>query len=233
MPTVILCDFDGTITTQDTLVRILDKFARPDWRIIEKKVRNFRIGCKAGLIEEFALCSPEATTKENILRFLNAEIQIDPYFKDFLRFCKGLDYEFVITSGGFSLCIDAILKKYGIENLPYYANKLLFKKEGLAIEYPYPSDKCDACGNCKTMHLKRYKQSGYYCIYIGDSTTDRCPAKYADLVFAKGHLSKYCAGQNIKHIPFNTFADIQAYIAHCEINSCTFLMTNVKIQSTK
>ena len=38
MKKIILCDFDGTITKQDTLVRILDKFAGPGWRLIEKKI---------------------------------------------------------------------------------------------------------------------------------------------------------------------------------------------------
>jgi 2-hydroxy-3-keto-5-methylthiopentenyl-1-phosphate phosphatase len=212
MKNIILCDFDGTITTEDTLVKILDRFTGGAWRIIGKKILDNELGAKIGLKLEFGLCDPKNVTKEAVVQMLNEEINIDPYFKPFLEFCKNNIYEFIIVSGGFSLCIDTILKKYGLGNLPYYANKILFEKRNIDIDYPYPSNKCDECGNCKTMHLERYRKMGYYIIYIGDSITDRCPAKHADLVFSKGRLSDYCVKENIAHINYETFADIQEYL---------------------
>lgn len=231
MDRIILCDFDGTITTQDTLVKLLDTFAEKDWRFIEKKVRSEGFGNRIALRQEFGLCSPKKATKERIVQALNEDIEIDPYFKQFLEFCEREGYEFLIVSGGFSLCIETILKKYNLGNVPYYANKLLFprinasggngrrtaasagEKNKLAIDYPYSADDCRECGNCKTMHLRKYRAMGYYIIYIGDSTTDRCPARYADLVFAKGYLSEYCLKEKIDHIVYETFADIQSYLS--------------------
>ena len=219
MKKIILCDFDGTITKNDTLVEILDKFAHRDWRHIEKSVRKQRLPSRIALKKEFALCNPEKTTKEQIVRFLNEEIDIDPYFIRFLKFSKKNGYDFMIISGGFSICIDTILKKYGLEGLPYYSNKLLFPDIGrngrffeFTVEYPYLSENCGQCGNCKTAHLKKYRLKGYYIIYIGDSTTDRCPARYADLLFAKNELIEYCVKQKLKHMPFKTFADIKRYL---------------------
>lgn len=210
---IILSDFDGTITTEDTLVKILDAFAGQLWRAIGKRIENNEFGTGIGLKQEFGLCDPKKATKEQIVRLLNEEIEIDPHFKTFLEFSKKEGYEFIIVSGGFSLCIDTILKKYNIGNLPYYSNKLLFEKHKLDIDYPYPSEGCKECGNCKTMHLRRYRSIGYNIVYIGDSTTDRCPVKYADLVFAKGSLSEYCLKEKIAHVPYETFADIQAHLA--------------------
>ena len=37
-PLLIACDFDGTITRNDTLVRILDQYGSPSWRKIQDKV---------------------------------------------------------------------------------------------------------------------------------------------------------------------------------------------------
>lgn len=231
MDRIILCDFDGTITTQDTLVKLLDTFAEKDWHFIEKKVRSEGFGNRIALRQEFALCNPKKATKERIVRALNEHIEIDPYFKPFLEFCEREGYEFLIVSGGFSLCIETILKKYNLGNIPYYANNLLFprpnatgsnarrgtasagEKNKLAIGYPHSADDCKDCGNCKTMHLRKYMSMGYYIIYIGDSTTDRCPARYADLVFAKGNLSEYCLKEKINHIVYETFADIQSYLS--------------------
>lgn len=234
MKNIILCDFDGTITRQDTLVSILDKFAGPKWRAIEKRILKEGFGNRLGLKQEFALCDPKKATKEQIARLLNDKIDIDPYFEPFLEFCGREGYEFVIVSGGFSLCIDAILKKYNLGSIPYYSNKLLFprinhtinnscgtpqneasagKKNKLEIENPYSNDDCKLCGNCKTMHLRRYRALGYYIIYIGDSTTDRCPVKYADIAFTKSHLTDYCAKENIPHLPYDNFSDIHAYLS--------------------
>ena len=156
MDKVILSDFDGTITTQDTLARILDRFAERDWRPIEKRVRSEEFGNRIGLRQEFNLCDPKKATREAIVRLLNEEIEIDPYFKPFLEFCGREGFKFIIVSGGFSLCIETMLKKYNLENLEYYANKLLFEKDRLRIEYPYSAEDCKECGNCKTMHLGRF-----------------------------------------------------------------------------
>jgi len=213
MNNVILCDFDGTITMQDTLVKILDTFAESDWRAIERQIRCEEFGNRIGLKQEFALCNPQKATKEKIVRLLNEEIEIDPYFKQFIEFSERENYEFVIVSGGFSLCIDTILKKYGLGNIPYFSNKILFEKNKLEIENPYSSEECRECGNCKTMHLRKYRSLGYYIIYIGDSTTDRCPSRYADLVFAKGHLSDFCLKEKINHVTYENFADIQSYLS--------------------
>ena len=210
MEKIILCDFDGTITKQDTLVKILDKFIGPEWRLIEKKILKEEFGNRIGLKQEFGLCDPKIVTKDSIVRLLNDEIEIDQYFKPFLEFANREGYQFLIVSGGFSICIDTILKKYKLGNIPYYSNKLLFEKNKLEIENPYSSDECTLCGNCKTMHLRRFRSLGYYIIYIGDSTTDRCPVRYADLAFTKSHLTDYCVKENIPHVPYENFSDIQA-----------------------
>lgn len=209
MKIMILSDFDGTITTKDTLVAILNTYAPKSWHKIEKLVKSERMGSKVALRKEFSLFY---INKARYVSFLKRKINIDPAFKSFLKFIKKRKIKFLILSGGFSLNIRTLLKKYKIGNLPFYANRLLFKNKKFEIIYPYPQNGCKKCGNCKRRHLLKFKKRGYYIIYIGDSTTDRCSIKEADLVFAKWDLAKYCRKRKIPYILYETFKDIRDYL---------------------
>jgi len=209
MKTIILSDFDGTITKRDTLVKLLNAYAPASWHKIEKLVKAGKMGSRVALRKEFALFYINKTKYTN---FLKKKIKIDPAFKQFLRLIRKKGIKLVILSGGFSLNVKVILKQYKIGRIPFYANDLLFRKNRFEVRYPYPSDGCSKCGNCKKRHLLKFKNKGYYIIYIGDSTTDRCPIKEADLVFAKWELEKYCRKRKIPYIPYNTFKDVRDYL---------------------
>ncbi len=47
-------------------------------------------------------------------------------------------------------------------------------------------------------------------VYIGDGYSDRCPAQFADVVFAKGSLVGFCETNNITFHRFEAFADVLA-----------------------
>lgn len=46
-------------------------------------------------------------------------------------------------------------------------------------------------------------------VMIGDGYSDRCPVKYADVVFAKSSLEKYCQRENVTFTAFRTFDDVR------------------------
>jgi 2-hydroxy-3-keto-5-methylthiopentenyl-1-phosphate phosphatase len=46
-------------------------------------------------------------------------------------------------------------------------------------------------------------------VYVGDGYSDRCPIRYADIVFAKGQLIKYCQELNITYFEIDHFGDVQ------------------------
>jgi len=209
MKKIILCDFDGTITQRDTLVKILNAYAPASWHNIEKKVKSGKMGSRVALREEFSLFY---IPKLKYVSFIKKRIKIDPYFKSFLSFIRKKRIKFIILSGGFSLNIRTILKKYNLKGLNFFANELIFSKDHFEVKYPYPGGGCTKCGNCKRRHLLKYKEKGYYIIYIGDSTTDRCPIKSADLVFAKWELAEYCRKRKIPYIPYDNFKDIRDYL---------------------
>ena len=46
-------------------------------------------------------------------------------------------------------------------------------------------------------------------VYVGEGYSDRCPVRFADVIFAKDDLLQYCRKENIPHYEYATFADIQ------------------------
>ncbi|MDD5449305.1 MAG: MtnX-like HAD-IB family phosphatase [Candidatus Omnitrophica bacterium] len=207
---VIISDFDGTITKKDSLVQILDRFAGPAWRDIARLIRNGRLGTRIGLKREFALCR---VTKKQFVEFILENTALDPAFKDFLEFCKRNRIAFLVVSGGFTLNIETVFNKFGITGVPYYANRVTFNGDRVRLRFPYKDKRCKACSLCKAPYIRKFKKRGYFTVYIGDSVTDRCPGKIADLVFAKLGLAEYCAAKGINYIPYNTFGRVKKIIS--------------------
>ena len=46
-------------------------------------------------------------------------------------------------------------------------------------------------------------------VYIGDGISDRCPVRYADVIFAKRSLIVYCQKENITYHEFKDFNDVR------------------------
>jgi len=207
---IIISDFDGTITERDSLVEILDTFASPLWRRIAERITRGTLGTRIGLKKEFALCT---VTKDAFVSYLRENIRLDRTFKPFLGFCRRNGLKFIVVSGGFTLNIRTLFHQYGIRNVRYYANGIRFHRDTARLIFPSSDKSCTTCSHCKAPYLRRYKRKGYFTIYIGDSVTDRCPAKVADLVFAKHDLAKYCRAKGIKYIPYDNFNRIKSHIS--------------------
>lgn len=211
---VVVSDFDGTITKKDSLVEILDVFASPQWHKIARLVKAGRLGTKIGLRKELALCR---VSRKKYVDFLKRNIKIDLTFKNFLVFCKKNNFKFLVVSGGFTLNIETIFKKYRLRGIDYYANITTFNGDTVKLKFPYKDKSCRSCSLCKAPFIRKFKTVGAglprpYVIYIGDSVTDRCPAKVADLVFAKHDMAEYCKAKGIAYVPYDTFGQIKNYL---------------------
>jgi len=202
--TVVLCDFDGTVTVEDSLDTVFDHLAPPGWREIGRRARS-RGGTRTSIPVEVALCQAKREDFEQVVR---EKVSLRPGFREFLALCRERGWEFVILSEGFALHIETVLRREGLSGLRYYSNDLVFHGDGISVSQPYANPDCGLCGNCKSGHLKRYRERGYGVIYIGDGITDFCPARQADLVLARGALADYCNREGIDHIPFDDFYDV-------------------------
>ena len=204
-PIAVFCDFDGTITTKDTTVFLLERFGNLDWLTIEERMLAGEISEAEGLSAEFALIN---ISWEEAIEAILDEIQIDSTFPKFIAWLKGFDIPFTILSGGIEEISRSLLKKHGLAGLEVYANRLRVEENRWIL---IPSDKPKIrglCNHCKTFSVLESRKEGYLTVYIGDGLTDLCPAGNADIVFAKGDLAVYCEEKNMEFHRFNDFSDI-------------------------
>ena len=58
------------------------------------------------------------------------------------------------------------------------------------------------------------KDADSQAVYIGDGYSDICPARQADMVYAKGTLYKYCIDQGLPALEYHDFGDILSSLEH-------------------
>ena len=203
---LIACDFDGTVTRQDTLVKILDRYGSAQWHDVQKKVVSGEISIREGLRQEMGSvrCS-----LEELKSILADQVEVDPSFPGFLRKMRTQGIPLVCLSGGFDLCIETVLAKAGLWPLPTLANRLVRNNGSWHVEFPYPSNQCQACGHCKGDPIQGWNAQGYSTIFVGNGVTDRCAARHAKLTFAKDELHTWCQASGIPSVPYQTFEEIE------------------------
>ncbi|MBI3322426.1 MAG: HAD-IB family phosphatase [Candidatus Omnitrophica bacterium] len=203
---LIGCDFDGTVTLQDTLVEILDRYGSPEWRQVQERVVAGELTIREGLRQEMATVRAGV---EEVRALLAERVQVDPAFPGFLNRMRERGVPVILLSGGFDLCVETVMVKSGAWPIPFLANRLRKDNGSWEVEFPYPSAACEACGHCKGDPIRAWKEQGYTAVFAGNGVTDRCGALAADLTFAKDELGTWCAGRGIAALSFDTFADIE------------------------
>jgi 2,3-diketo-5-methylthio-1-phosphopentane phosphatase len=206
----VLCDFDGTVATEDVGNLLFRRFSE-DGRSMEvvEAWRRGEISSRECLERECALAR---ASKEDIDRFLK-ERRLDPYFRDFLDFARRRKFPVVILSDGLDYYIEWLLMRHGVGDVEVYANHLVLGDHTLSVEFPYYDLlDCTDCGNCKKYHLEKIRERGHAIVYVGDGYSDRCPAEAADLVIAKGVLLEHCRRKGIPCLTYQSFRDVERHL---------------------
>ena len=207
---LIICDFDGTACSVDMGSKILDRFAGEGWRDIDRAFCTAEIGSRVAYMRIATLMRG---SEQQMVEYVHAHAALDPYFADFCRFCRERGYDVKIASDGLDFYIATILHKYGLADIEFFSNTAIFcPGDGLSIGFPHVNHLCGRCGTCKTNILKGYAAGYKRIIYVGDSYSDVCPAKTADLVFAKYILYDKCRKNGTACIPYENFQDVMAYL---------------------
>jgi 2-hydroxy-3-keto-5-methylthiopentenyl-1-phosphate phosphatase len=206
--TVIFCDFDGTITSNDNIVSIMKHFDPPGWEQIKDDILAQRISIREGVGRMFALLP--TSRKEEIVRYAVENVQIRPGFQEFVSYCRENGIRLLVTSGGIDFFVYPVLARFAIPVSDIYCNGSDFGGQNIRILWPHPCDEhCQLdCGMCKTTIIRSYPSETFKRILIGDSITDLAGATLADLVIARDFLRQKCAELGIPHRPFATFYDV-------------------------
>jgi 2,3-diketo-5-methylthio-1-phosphopentane phosphatase/HAD superfamily hydrolase (TIGR01509 family) len=206
MKTLILCDFDGTITLRDMGYLLLNRFSRGDWETIDREFREGKIGSKEAYSRIVKTLQGD---EQAVLDFIRKHSHIDPDFPSFYRYCREKGIDVKIVSDGLDFYIKTILEIHHLEDIPYYANEGHFsKEEGMDIVFPHFNEECGLCGTCKKRLVQTHRKDYDFILFVGNGISDRCGAREADFVFAKDSLYTYCIDQDVACHFYQGFQDV-------------------------
>ncbi len=205
-PIAVLCDFDGTVVSSDTVETIYHHFAGPACHELNQRwLRG-----EASSREELQGCFATITASRAQMEALVDPIPVDPAFPEFVAFCQQQGYAFAILSDGLSWIIRYKLRPVGLEHLRIYANQIEFRPDGFRIRFPWYSAETPMRGVSKPTIVKRYQAAGYRTAFIGDGLTDLEAAGVADVMYARDRLLEHCLERGIPAIGFADFSDLLA-----------------------
>lgn len=204
-------DFDGTITRKDVLDELIATFAIDDrWCQAEARWQAGLIGSMECLSEEFSTLSVDADT----LRQFLTTIPIDPGAGALFALLRANGVPFTILSDGVEQFIAAILARLPAGVVPVRANRIEHVGQRIQLRCPHHHEQCSsAAAHCKCRSASLLGNANRTSIYIGDGRSDLCPARKADLVFAKGALARLLEREGRAFIPFDTLNDVAAALA--------------------
>jgi 2-hydroxy-3-keto-5-methylthiopentenyl-1-phosphate phosphatase len=201
--TSVFLDFDGTITTGDVGVHLLERLGADGWRDIDAEYDAGEIGSRVCLLDEWDLLPHDA----DLLRAIAAEVPLDPDLDGLVAGLRAAGAEVSIVSDGFGFYATERCAHLGIPVLTnavdWSAGRLEFPNEDRCCA-------CSSCGTCKQAPIKDARHRGRSTVMVGDGTSDRKAALLADVVFAKGALARWCGANAVPFGRFETLGEVRA-----------------------
>ncbi len=203
----VFCDFDGTITKEDVIDKLLLKFSSNHTlsQKYEEKWRRGEISSKECLINQVRTIE---VTERQVRAFLD-EIEVESGFVSFARFLEREEIPFIILSDGFDLFIKEILKKHKISHYAVHSNRITNNDKIWQLHFPHEGSACKKCAHCKRETISKYGSLNKKTVYIGDGLSDTHAVEFVDIIFAKGELADYCRKKHIQFTRFKDFFDIK------------------------
>ena len=204
---VVLCDFDGTITSFDTADYVLRRFAEGDWELYDRMLDDGKISLEECMIRQFDLVHvPEATIIEELEKV--ACVRQD--FPELVHFCLHNGIPFYIVSAGLDFVIYHYLDKLGLRSLIKMHSGTSFF-DGRKINFSFPRIANLESKSFKDDLVKSFQRRGVKVAYIGDGLSDLDAAKLADIRFAVTgmRLERTLREEGLAFEPFEDFAKVE------------------------
>jgi 2-hydroxy-3-keto-5-methylthiopentenyl-1-phosphate phosphatase len=207
----VICDFDGTITRQDSTDLVLDTLADPRWRSLQDDWVAGRISGAECMRGQVALIGGSAGDLDAVLD----AVDLDPGFAAFVTWCEQRGFPVSIVSDGVDYFIARILARHGLTRLPVRANQLAGEAGAWRLRQPWREPDCaNGSGVCKCGAIDgAAKAADETVVFVGDGRSDFCIAAEADVLFAKGALAEHVTQRKQAYLPFATFDDVRRSLA--------------------
>ncbi len=215
----VFCDFDGTITEEETFVGMLKTFAPELSQQLMPEMYARRLTLREGvrqLLESIpSACYPQ------ILEYAKSKA-IRPGLVELLDFLDAEGVPFVVVSGGVRGMVETVLSRVtATGETPISTSQSL--RERVAAIYAVDLDTTGDLMRVKSEFEEgtelvakvqvMAKHPAEEQIAIGDSVTDLKMALHAPVVFARDRLIQYMEEHNKPYIYWNDFFDIREQLS--------------------
>jgi 2,3-diketo-5-methylthio-1-phosphopentane phosphatase len=159
---------------------------------------------------------------EDGFEVMEKNLEIDPDFQAFHKFCIENKIPFNVISAGLKpilrKVLDTFLGEEESSHIEIVANDAVIKEDGSEWKPVWRHD--TELGHDKALSINEYRDAAKLesedgtiplIVFIGDGVSDLPAAREADVLFARRglRLEEYCIEHTIAYIAFDTFADIQ------------------------
>ncbi|MCA1994535.1 MAG: HAD-IB family phosphatase [Coleofasciculus sp. S288] len=204
----VFCDFDGTITAEETFVGMLKEFSPELSEKLIPEMYARRLTLREGVRQ--LLESIPSARYADIIEYTKTKA-IRPGLEELLDFLEAEGVPFVLVSGGLRSMVEAVLRRVSrktpsiVERVAaIYAVDVETTGEFLQV-----SSKLEGGTELVSKVQVMMQHPAEEQIAIGDSVTDLNMALEAPVVFARDRLCHYLDENNKPYIPWDNFFDIR------------------------
>ncbi|MDF5710310.1 MAG: HAD-IB family phosphatase [Nostoc sp. S4] len=211
MKRIVFCDFDGTITIEETFVAVLKKFAPELSAKLLPQIYAQQLTLREGVRE--ILQSIPSSSYAEILEFTRKQ-PMRPGFIELLDFLDSQKVPLVVVSGGLRGMVEIVLdttqqRVHAIHAIDVDTSDTLIKVHS---DYQGETELV-----AKVQVMAEYPADEK--IAISDSLTDLNMGLEASVVFARDRLAEYLNEYQKPYIRWNDFSDVRNYLAKSWIST--------------
>lgn len=198
---IVFCDFDGTITAEESLEAAFNRFLPGRWPPMKERLLSGKITLREAVRK--MLESIPTSDYPKILEFVKT-IPVRPGLESLLDFLDAHKIPFIIVSGGLRGMVDSRLGQLIQRAKAVIAVDVDTGGEYLSVRSQYEGG------------TELVAKADVLCAYdaderivIGDGFTDLNMAKVADLIFARDSLAGFLDRMGIAFRQWSDFFDIR------------------------
>ncbi len=192
MPTVLVLDFDGTVTTHDSGDAVCNRFAPPAWHDIDDQWVRGELSLPEAQKQMWALVR---ATRNEVDLFVSG-LALRPGLDELIAQAARRNVELWLASGGFDFYIEALLGPRLTHFSRRFYNRARFFGDRISVDFSHPEFACRRCAICKGRVCAQARATGARVLFAGDGHSDRCVVGQANEIaavtgsFLAGHLTE-------------------------------------------
>ena len=204
-------DYDGTMTTHECNEIVLTRFVGDAWQPLEAEAKADRMSHAECFDRQIGLIQ---APRAELLGALIAEAELERGLPAFLAELEARAGRPVVVSAGMREAITTVWSRAQLPPVELHASELMGggPQGGPPYHLSFSSvlGDCPRCGPraCKGAALRALRRPGEPVLVFGDGASDLCPAREADLTFARGHLAERCAAEGLEWRPLAGFETV-------------------------